>query len=1061
MNRQSTQSTDARTQHTKRALLSIAVAGLFLSSGFTVFHYTTGDMAAMWINIAMALLSVGALLAVHLDVGETAVYRYICAGIAAGMLSFMFVGPHPPYFQFVTPLLIFFFLGPREGMIWSTGYLFSLTVMLYAPELIGSHAYSAHEAARLLSCYLIVMIIGWHQATSHEQFSSALISKNEQLQRALSQGAQTGQQLKQTADKLQDQSQLLETILDNMGEGIVVGDASGRLVFFNASAERIIGKGFTTDTPPDQWSETYGVFDPDGERLVPTDELPLVRALRGESTDGFEALVRNEKRPDGALVRASARPLRNPETGKITSGMVVFQDITRQEKTAVQLQQTSTELREQSQLMETMFNSVSDGLVVTDKDGNFLFVNPTAESIVGMGATDLPPDQWSETYGTFYPDGETPFPSDQLPLARAMRGETLDDVELLIRNPERPKGVNISVNARPLRDAAGVLEGGLIVLRDVTKIKKAEYKLRQNVRRLQEQTQLMETVFESMDEGIIVSDLKGHQVFHNPSADRITGKRTERVNPHEWARTYGLFHLDKKTWLPVQENPLAKALRGKATDDIELFVRNENKPNGVYISVTGRPIRDQESGEVKAAAVVFRDITNFKKTAARLEQTISELRSQTETMETIFNSISDGVIVADENGTFTIFNPSAERLVGIGSTDTGPDEWTDQYGIFFPDRETPVPTEEIPLVRTLRGEAVDEAELFIRNPKMPEGVYLSVSGRPLRGDGGELKGGVVVFRDVTQRTLAEEALTQAFSQGRLEIVDTILHNIGNAINSVSIGVGTVHEQLTRNVPARRLSSLAKALQAHRGDWISYLQSDPQGQKAMPFILALADDFDKHNAQLKQTIERVGDRVAHIVDIIRTQRSFESETMARKQIDFRKAVTDAVKLLQESIAKRGVLIQIDCDHAPKEIRIQESKFNQMLVNLIKNGIEAIDDLTNTSGLQEQPCIRIRAYVQKHFLVLDVTDNGIGIETKVSKLIFSAGYTTKKTGSGLGLHSAANFVIGSGGKIESLSDGLGKGATMRVRLRLSSVAPQHESGAPAPRGEEAGLQPETVH
>ena len=60
---------------------------------------------------------------------------------------------------------------------------------------------------------------------------------------------------------------------------------------------------------------------------------------------------------------------------------------------------------------------------------------------------------------------------------------------------------------------------------------------------------------------------------------------------------------------------------------------------------------------------------------------------------------------------------------------------------------------------------------------------------------GTEKGGVVVFRDVTHRVIAEEALTQAFAQGRLEIVETILHNIGNAINSVTVGVNVLQESL--------------------------------------------------------------------------------------------------------------------------------------------------------------------------------------------------------------------------------------------------------------------------
>ena len=68
------------------------------------------------------------------------------------------------------------------------------------------------------------------------------------------------------------------------------------------------------------------------------------------------------------------------------------------------------------------------------------------------------------------------------------------------------------------------------------------------------------------------------------------------------------------------------------------------------------------------------------------------------------------------------------------------------------------------------------------------------------------------------------------------------------------------------------------------------------------------------------------------------------------------------------------------------------------------------------------------------VVDVVDNGIGIEPSRFGSVFNAGYTTKKNGSGLGLHSAANFVIGSGGSIRPVSDGIGHGTTMRVTLRL---------------------------
>ncbi len=1030
----------------KQTYYVVAVAGLLILVGFSIVEYIRNDMAAMWTDVVTALIVAGSLLALRLGNDDRMAYRLGCWGTATGLLGLVVTGDGLLYYQLVFPLLAFYFLGRREGMVLVGIYFVGLTAMMSASEIGIGNVYGARITIRFLVSCFFVAVVGWSYEKSRERYQSLLETKNEDLQRetqqlqdALRRIEEKDIKLEQTNSELLSRTQLMETVFDNMDEGVVVSDAEGRIHIFNPSGERIVGIG-PVESSPEEWSRVYGAFYPDKETRFPPDQLPLVRALRGETTDDLELFVRNEKNKEGAYVSAKGRFIPNDDgtNKKVKAGVVVFSDITRHKKQEAQLNETIKQLKKQAQLMETVFKSVSDGVVVTGKDGEFLFVNPRAEQIVGMGATDTPSDQWAETYGTFYPDKKTPIPSSELPLMRAMQGESLDDVELFIRNQARPKGVSISVSARPLQDDSGVFEGGVIVLRDITRLKATESDLRRTVQRLQNQTQLMQTVFNSMDEGIIVGDLSGRQLLRNPSADRISGTRAVEAGPDEWARLYGLFHPNETTYLSMEANPLVRAMRGKSTDDCEVFVRNENKPDGVYLNVIGRPIRSDETNAVTAGVIVFRDITKTKETEAQLERTIAELRGQAHAMETIFNSISDGVVVADENGNFTIFNPSAEHIVGFGDTDSGPDQWTKKYGIFFPDRETPIPMEELPLVRAIRGEASDEMEMFIRNSRVPEGVYISVSGRPLQDDSGQTKGGVIVFRDVTERMQAEEALSQAFAQGRLEIVDTILHNIGNAISSVITGVGTIREQLERNELVHRISALAKAIEAHREDWIRYLQTDPQGRRVMPFILALAKDFAAQGAELTQTVKRVESRVAHIVDIIRTQRSLDSGAMVRKDINLRKTIADAVKLLQDSIAKRGVNIEIDCENAPREIRTQESKFHQMLVNLIKNSMEAIDELEQSRGLEAKPCIQIRAYVQEDFLNIDVIDNGIGIEEKRARIIFTAGYSTKKGGSGLGLHSIANFIIGSGGHIFPLSTGFGKGTTMRIKLRLDSVA-----------------------
>ena len=342
-----------------------------------------------------------------------------------------------------------------------------------------------------------------------------------------------------------------------------------------------------------------------------------------------------------------------------------------------------------------------------------------------------------------------------------------------------------------------------------------------------------------------------------------------------------------------------------------------------------------------------------------------------------------------------------------------------------------MPVDQLPMVRAIRGESTDDVAVFVRNESVPDGVHVRASGRPLEHG---RSGGVVVYRDVTERVRKEEALMQAFSQGRMEVLDTVLHNIGNAINSVAVGTGTIREELKEDQASRGLRALAQAVAAHGDDWIGYLQNDPQGRQVRPFITALAEQFGTRHERMQRAIERVAGRVAHIVDIIRTQRSLGGPAPVFKDVDLRQTVIDSVKVLQESLTRRAIKLQIDCGSQPVAVRIQESRFHQMLVNLVKNAVEAIDE----QGRTQEGAVRIVAHVKGETLRLEVTDNGIGLEPERLRTIFSPGYTTKAGGSGLGLHSAANYVIGSGGNIEALSDGIGRGTTMRIRLHLPPCA-----------------------
>src|SRR5574341_256979 len=169
--------------------------------------------------------------------------------------------------------------------------------------------------------------------------------------------------------------------------------------------------------------------------------------------------------------------------------------------------------------------------------------------------------------------------------------------------------------------------------------------------------------------------------------------------------------------------------------------------------------RRDELGQLAAAFAAMADqiAASQHDLEAKVDTRTRQLQESRGTLQTVLDNMADGVVVADLDGRFTLWNRAAERITGLGMTDTNPAEWPETYGVFLPDGVTPFPPDRLPLVRALRGEPTDDDEQFIRNARRPEGVHVSVSGRPLVGADGRRRGGVVVFRDVTERRRAERA----------------------------------------------------------------------------------------------------------------------------------------------------------------------------------------------------------------------------------------------------------------------------------------------------------------
>src|SRR5262249_20989813 len=189
--------------------------------------------------------------------------------------------------------------------------------------------------------------------------------------------------------------------------------------------------------------------------------------------------------------------------------------------------------------------------------------------------------------------------------------------------------------------------------------------------------------------------------------------------------------------------------RGKVIDVLEFFMRESRSENEQLVKV------------IAAVAAQLGMMMERKRAAEELSRT-------NEILQSILSNMGDAVIVADKDGNFLVFNPAAERMFGKGAMQVPSTEWSHRYGLYLPDKVTPFPHDQLPMTRSIRGEEVDNIEMFVRHEKAPHGIWTRITGRPLCSSNDDLLGGVIVCRDITE--IKEEEFFRAGQSRVLEMI---------------------------------------------------------------------------------------------------------------------------------------------------------------------------------------------------------------------------------------------------------------------------------------------------